>query len=353
MYYSVLAQSSLGGKIDSATVLKNVQAILKKDDSIVNLGYAFHIAEAVGGSDIKAIFSRIEDAVVQADEIDGKMLQFEGGLSVTDTVLSGAYKLSSKVGQAPAISKMQSVKFANYFLSRKSVQAVKGAYHLLNALTTLTTNKYHIPVAITLGEQSAVVSESSPKVTVRITDLLGNSLGKMDVTVDSAMRKSDGAVVISKGKMSAVGSDGIAYDIDVMKTKPGRGFYELTISAVPSKADSRLVGNSEALLVVKALGSVVVSEASIGIADADQSTAPKMKDVAHPKTLDKILDADHHHKIVFKFALKDKVSSEKIRVHQAFVMFRQAKSGAEIIFLAEPDSNSVYKFELVRVSSQY
>ena len=30
-----------------------------------------------------SIFERIEDAVVQADEVDGRMLQFEGGLSIT------------------------------------------------------------------------------------------------------------------------------------------------------------------------------------------------------------------------------------------------------------------------------
>lgn len=33
--------------------------------------------------DVTAIINRIEDAIVQADEVDGKFLQFEGGLSIT------------------------------------------------------------------------------------------------------------------------------------------------------------------------------------------------------------------------------------------------------------------------------
>jgi oligosaccharyltransferase complex subunit delta (ribophorin II) len=40
------------------------------------------------------VFDRIEDAVVQADEINGKVLQFEGGLAVTSNIIAGAYKLA-------------------------------------------------------------------------------------------------------------------------------------------------------------------------------------------------------------------------------------------------------------------
>ncbi len=38
----------------------------------------------------------MEDALVQADEVDGRMLQFEGGLSVTSVVLTGAAALTKK-----------------------------------------------------------------------------------------------------------------------------------------------------------------------------------------------------------------------------------------------------------------
>ena len=54
--------------------------------SIISLGYVFHIAADIGPPAAFA-FDRIEDAVVQADEVDGQYLQFEGGLSITSIYL--------------------------------------------------------------------------------------------------------------------------------------------------------------------------------------------------------------------------------------------------------------------------
>lgn len=46
--------------------------------------------------------------------------------------------------------------------------------------------------------------------------------------------------------------------------------------AVPNKSDERLVGNSGAMLKVKALSSISIDDVELGIGDADQSTAPKV-----------------------------------------------------------------------------
>jgi hypothetical protein len=46
--------------------------------------------------DLVSLVERVEDALVQADEVDGRMLQFEGGLSVTSVVLTGAAALTKK-----------------------------------------------------------------------------------------------------------------------------------------------------------------------------------------------------------------------------------------------------------------
>lgn len=46
------------------------------------MGHAFHIAAELGAAGSFA-FKNIEEAIVQADEVDGQFLQFEGGLSVT------------------------------------------------------------------------------------------------------------------------------------------------------------------------------------------------------------------------------------------------------------------------------
>ena len=189
---------------DKKNIAKLLSAALKNhDSSLADSGYAFNLASvALDGKEAKDIFDLIEDAVVQADEVDGKMLQFEGmttidikiirecirslakhdsnnylleyqfnvisiagGLSVTHMIVNGAYKLAEKVGKTPPITKMQAVKFANYFLSRKSVQQSKGGYHLLQSLNTLADNKYHVPVSVTLVSQSTV-SDSIPMVSL-------------------------------------------------------------------------------------------------------------------------------------------------------------------------------------------
>jgi len=269
-------------------------------------------------------------------------LQFEGGLSVSSLVVSGAYALAKTVGQAPPISKMQSVKFANYFLSRKNVQQVKGAWSLLSALNTLSSNDFHVPVAITLASQPSV-SEANPNVKVQITDVMGGDLGPMTVQIDSAMRQTDGAVVMSKSQMKASDVPTL-YEIDLMAVKPGKGFYKLTLTGTPSKANAKLAGNEGAVLLVKVLGTVALENVEIGIADADQSTAPKMTSLSHPDKVKKDLTADHHHKVVIKFSVKDKANGEKVKVHQAFVQL--ALGDSEIIYVAEPDSSNNYKFDL-------
>ena len=98
------------------------------------------------------------------------------------------------------------VKFTNYFLSRKHVHQLKAASHTLAAIKTLTSNTYHIPVAVTLAS-SVSVSDSAPTVQVRVTNLLSAGLGKLTVTADSARHLGDDAVILSKKPFTASASD--------------------------------------------------------------------------------------------------------------------------------------------------
>lgn len=95
IYYNYFATKLLTEKDipdeTKAKVAKNLLSILKKDDSLTSLGYSFNIALDLG-SHGASIVDRVEDAIAQADEVDGKMLQFEGGLSTTALVLNGALK---------------------------------------------------------------------------------------------------------------------------------------------------------------------------------------------------------------------------------------------------------------------
>lgn len=92
LFHATQALIALGQKpADGTKLLKAVQALLKKNDSLVNFGYFFHISAALGVEAATAAFDRIEDAIVQADEIDSKFLQFEGGLSTTGKNLHCCY----------------------------------------------------------------------------------------------------------------------------------------------------------------------------------------------------------------------------------------------------------------------
>lgn len=348
LYYAVNIYKLLGQKLTPhVSHIKSVlQALLKKDDSISNLGYSFHVASHLGNDGIFA-FERIEDAIVQADEVDGRYLQFEGGLSITALLVSGAYKLAQSVNKAPAITADQAVKFSNYFLSRRSVQTAKGAYSLMEVITTIADNKYHLPVAITLAGPAAV-SSVEPKISVKVCDLLGRPLtsGPFSVTAESAARVSDDVIVLSKKKFEPVPSDPMVYAVNLMEVKPEPGLYKVSVNALPTKADSRLVGNVGVTLSVKVMCSVAVDSLEIGVADADQTTQPKFEKVAYSNKLAKKLDVDTLQKLVVKFALKDKSTNKPMLVHQAFVRLSNAATGQEIIFIAEPDSAKTYRFDL-------
>ena len=95
IYYNFFAQLAVDEKFfDEAAkskLAKNLQGLLKKDDSLASLGFAFHIASELGAP-ASFVFDRVEEVLVQADEVDGKMLQFEGGLSITATLFNGVFK---------------------------------------------------------------------------------------------------------------------------------------------------------------------------------------------------------------------------------------------------------------------
>ncbi|UYV78441.1 RPN2 [Cordylochernes scorpioides] len=364
LYHAVLAQANLGIEVDSAQVSKILTGILENDDSISNLGYSFHIASHLKGN-LQPYFDRIEDAIVQADEVNGKYLQFEGGLSITANILSGVFKLAHVHKKAPPLTSEQAIKFTNYLLSRKYVQAIKGASQLLNLLAILTNNpslvenrqlvgsidggcvQYHVPVAITpVG--STAISTKSPQLEVQVTDVLGKPLPQpLTVTADSMVRRGDNKQALSKVALTLT-SPG-HYKLDVSSSKPPRGFYKLSVSAQPTKGpDPRLGGNTGALLNVKVLTELSLPHVELGIEDRDDSIASKMNKVSYPQTLPTTLEADYHQKLVIRFSLYDHKS--KMAAHQVFAYLTPAQStvgGKEVVIVAEIDpSTGVYKVEL-------
>lgn len=345
LYYAVHSLSALSQKMSAATtakVVKTLQAALKKDDSIQNLGYSFHIAADLGSAGAFA-FERIEDAIVQADEVDGRFLQFEGGLSVTSLLVNGIFKLSSSLKKKPPLTSQQTVKLTNYLLSRRSVQSPKGVVSLLSSLEILATNDFEKPICIALVEGGNIVSTKQPSVRVKVCNILGKPLPSTPTVVaNSATRVGDDVVVISKKNFQQSSTDKTLFTMNLMDIKPDRGFYKISVSA----------GSVSNTLKIKVLSEVTVDYLEIGTADADQTTQPKLVKVSHPEKLKNKVEADSQQKLVMRFLLKDSMTKKAMRVHQAMVRLFSAtepgkeKSSHEIIFVAEPDASHVYKFDM-------
>jgi len=230
-------------------------------------------------------------------------------------------------------------------MSRKHVHQLKSASQALSVIKTLSTNKFHVPVAVSLASPVAV-TEVEPSVKVQVTDLMGGSLGDLTVTADSARHLGDDAVVLSKKQFTAAGADKSLFELNFLNAKPAKGFYKLTVNVSPKKADARLIGTSGAEVEVKVTTKISVENVEIGVADKDQSTAARSTKLVHPNKAASVLEADYHQKVIMKFQLKDKSSGQLMTAHQTFVRLTNQNTKQEIIFVAEADSSMTNKFDL-------
>lgn len=341
IYHAVEGLRSSGQTITKdPKIEKAIQAAIKKDDSVSSLGYALHAA-SLPVTDGTFLFDRIEDIIFQADEVDGKYLQFEGGLSITGLVISGAYKLSAKVNKTPAISAEQAAKFSNYFVTRKSVQTPKGAWSLLNVLQTLTTNKFHRPIVVSIRNIDSVKGVMS----IDVTDLLGKAPtgSPFPVTLDSLTRISDNTVVASKIKFEPL-TEKSSYQVKFPSgTNPG--VYKAVISVTPS--DQALIGGANNVIEIKITGQLaVIDPLLIAAVDSDHFLQPKYNKVIFPEKFPQVLEIDSHQRLALRFNLKEKSSGKPIIVHQAFVRLSHSVTGQELIFVSEKDSSNGYKLDL-------
>lgn len=327
VYYGLESLHSMGQAVPDAQKLAQIlQARLKTDDSLVNFGYTFHAASRLGASGQFA-YDRIEDIVVQADEIDGKMLQFEGGLGVTSLLLSGIVRLTESLKKPLPLTQVQVEKFGNYLLSRRSVQSAKGITCLLEATKALTDTKLSPACISVLG--SGVVTAEKPALAVRVCDMLGRPLplsASDAVIAQSATRLADDVVVLSKQKLVAT-KDPTLYELE-LKHEPGR--YRIALTA----------GSHSASLSATVLGTVSIQWLEIGVTDTDHASPSKLQKLQHPNKLSSLLDADSQQRLVVKFSLGGRI------VHQAFVRLECQQSAREVIFVAEVDSNGIYKFDM-------
>ncbi|XP_058831391.1 dolichyl-diphosphooligosaccharide--protein glycosyltransferase subunit 2 [Topomyia yanbarensis] len=338
IYFNLHSAKNLNLPIDEAVKTqlgKNLQALLKKDDSLGSLGHGFAVAAELGSHGAFA-HDRVEEAFVQADEVDGKMLQFEGGLSITALIVNGAFKLSNGLKKPVPINAEQATKFATYFLSRSSIQTPKGVSILLEALNTLSAQKTIAPICVMLAGNGQLLPES-PVLSVKVSDLLGKPLSPALAVVTATITpKASSQPLASKVNLVPSNADPSVFTYNLKSLNPPRGQYKIDIDA----------GGYKQSLKVNVLGKVKVSSLEIGVGDSDSVATIKKHSVSFANKLDTELSADAQQKIVLKVQLIDEASGKPLSVHQAFVLLRNKNTQQEIIFVAEADSSKAYKFEM-------
>lgn len=349
LYYYVQTASNLKKPIDSKKISKNVLDALKADTSILNQGYSLQIASRLSENQ-KVFYDNIEDILEQADEVDKKFLQYEGGVGTTSLILDGIFELSTKLKQFPAkFTQDRLTKFVNYLTNKRFPVNIKSAYLLLKLSKTLTDNQFNVPLI--LNRISPVsVSSSQANLVVSLTNILGEAVKQTQFTLSAESGKSQkpngGNLVSAKKAFASKSSDGSTYELKLVDgQQPEAGFYTIVVSATPKTADKKffLVVNS---VEVKVTTQATVAGLQLGVADRDQ-TAPKLTNLEENKSLTSKLEADQQTKLYVKFSVKDKLKPTlKLEPQQTFLRFTHVKTGREIVFLAESTSDGQYQADV-------
>lgn len=336
IYQTLAARRSLSiplADVQKQSLAKNLLAILRKDDSLTSMGYAFNVAAELGAP-AAAVADYVEVAIAQADEIDGKQLQFEGGLSVTALLLNGAFRLTTALKRPAPLTAEQTLKFTTYLLSRRSVTLPKGADLLLEVLATIAKQSALAPVCIQTIGNGQLPTESA-ELSVKIVDVLGNALVPAITSVSAIVQEAGGKVqVVKKTALTVRSSDATVYTLALPAL--ARGSYTVTVQA----------GALKQTLPMRVLGRVKVQLLEIGVGESDSTSPVRKQTVPFQQMLHSPLQADSQQKVQLRVTLVDEATDKPLEVHQAFVRLEHKETGEEIVYVAEIDSFQSYKFEM-------
>ncbi|CAF0853507.1 unnamed protein product [Adineta ricciae] len=346
VYHAVRASVNLGLNVDESRVEKRLNALAKTDDSVSSQGYALLTGAQLSQPIAKFYADTINDLVQQADEVDGRTLQYEGGVGTTALLVNAFYEVAEKAGVPVKIDPKQLIKFASYFSTKRHVATLRSAYYLTKVFKYLSDRKNTIPVVVSRTTPAAV-SAQNPSVFVSVSNLFGQPVGEISVVAESAKRKEDGAVVISKQKLTAKDSTSSIFELPFYDAKIPRGFYTIHLTLTP-RGDEKLIGLTDNTIEVKVTSEAALENAELNVADRDSTAQAKTHKLTYPNALSEKLDLHPHQKLIIKFQVKDKRTGEYVRTQQAFVRFTNKKSKKEIIYLAEAASGATaqYKAEI-------
>ncbi|KAG2463536.1 RPN2 glycosyltransferase, partial [Polypterus senegalus] len=339
IYHAVAALTSLGLPLSSQEVVSALTARITKEDNVLAITMALHTASRLSQqADLRGILEEIEDLAARLDDLGGVYLQFEEGLEATALFVTAAYELSDHVGMEPPLKEDQVVQLVNSLFSKKTWGSLAEAYSVACAAAVLSNNHYHIPV-IVRTQGPATVSHRDPALQLQVTNVLSQPLTSASVLLESARSVSSKSVVLKQASFSLKGE---TFELNFMHSQAASGYYDFSVAV---RGDDRFVGN-QVELKVKVSTEVGIANVDLSVVDKDQSIAPKTTRVEYPTKGKGTFTVDSHQNFALSFQLVDVNTGVELTPHQTFVRLHNQKTGQEVVFVAEPDSKNVYKFEL-------
>uniref|UniRef100_A0A8C6PBJ0 Dolichyl-diphosphooligosaccharide--protein glycosyltransferase subunit 2 n=1 Tax=Nothobranchius furzeri TaxID=105023 RepID=A0A8C6PBJ0_NOTFU len=326
IHRAVGALSSLGLPLASQEVVGALAARINKEDNVMAIILALQTASRLSQqAELGRILEEIEDLTARLDDLGGIYLQFEEGLEATALFVAAAYALSDHVDVEPP-------------LKEKSWDSLAEAFSVASAAAALSNNRFHVPVIVS-AQGPATVSHNQPTLQLLVTDVMSQPLTSASVLVESAFAVATKSAILSQTPFTL--NDGV-FELNFMSSQPASGYYQFTVAVT---GDSRLVA-SHVELKVKVSTEVSVSNMDLSVVDKDQSIGTKTTRVDYPSKAKSPFTADSHQNFAMSFQLVDVNTGQELTPHQTFVRLHNQKTGQEVVFVAEPDSKNLYKFEL-------
>ncbi|KAM9524355.1 dolichyl-diphosphooligosaccharide--protein glycosyltransferase subunit 2 isoform 2-T2 [Salvelinus alpinus] len=339
IFRAVSALSSLGLPLASQEVVGALVARIAKEDNVLAITTALQTATRLSQqADFGGILEEIEDLAARLDDLGGVYLQFEEGLEATALFVTAAYTLSDHVDTEPPLKEDQVIQLVNSVFSKKSWQSLSEAFSVACAAAALSNNRFQVPVIVS-AQGPATVSHNQPILQLLVTDVLSNPLASASVVVESAQAVVSKNVILTQAPFSL--RDGI-FELNFMTSQPASGYYQFTVAIT---GDTRLVA-SQVELKVKVSTEVAITNMDLSVVDKDQSIGTKTSRVDYPFKAKGSFTADSHQNFAMTFQLVDVNTGVELTPHQTFVRLHNHKTGQEVVFVAEPDSKNLYKFEL-------
>ncbi|XP_059385020.1 dolichyl-diphosphooligosaccharide--protein glycosyltransferase subunit 2-like isoform X1 [Carassius carassius] len=339
IHQSVSTLSSLGLPLASQEVVSALKARISKEDNVLTIILALQTASRLSQqAELGDILEEIEDLAARLDDLGGVYLQFEEGLEATALFVSAAYALSDHVDMEPPLKEDQVIQLVNSIFSKKSWDSLSEAFSVASAAESLSNNRFHVPVIVS-AQGPAAISHSQPFLRIQVTDVLCQPLSSASVLVESASATSSKSAILSQAPFTL--RDGV-FELNFMASQPASGYYQFSVAIA---GDSRFVAN-HVELKVKVSTRVSINNMDLSVVDKDQSIGPKTTRVEYPTKAKASFMADSHQNFAMTFQLVDETTGVELTPHQTFVRLHNQKTGQEVVFVAEPDSKNLYKFEL-------